>query len=179
MRRNALSLMLLTVCVATMQAQAPSPGAEMKKLNLLVGRWTYEGENKPSPLGPGAKYAGVYTAKMILGGSALEEQDTVKEAGVETQHLAIEAYDSVTKTFVSSWYGSDGTVFSATVTVDGNTITWAGHVNVDGKQYQIKDVFTLAADLQSAKATGDVSIDGKTWTPLLEARYVKVKPPGK
>lgn len=176
MRRNVFSLLLLVVCVATVQAQTPSPGTEMEKLNLLVGRWTFEGENKPSPLGDGARYAGVYTAKMILGGSALEEQDTVKEAGVETHHLAIEAYDSVTKTFVSSWYGSDGTVFSATVTVDGKTITWAGHVNVDGKQYHIKDVFTLAADLQSAKATGDVSIDGKTWTRLLEAKYVKVNP---
>ena len=116
---------------------------------------------------------------MILGGSVLEVQDNLKEAGVETQHLGIEAYDSVTKTFVSRRFGSDGTVFFGTVTVDGNTITWAGHVNVDGKQYQIKDVFTLAADLASGKFTGDISTDGKTWTPLLEARYVKVKPPGK
>jgi len=59
MQRISALLFLLVFCFATaMQAQAPKPDPEMKKLGVLVGHWTYEGEYKPGPLGPGSKIVG-------------------------------------------------------------------------------------------------------------------------
>ena len=46
----------------------------MKKLHVLIGHWTYEGEYKPGPLGGGSKVKGVWDARMILGGFFLHEE---------------------------------------------------------------------------------------------------------
>lgn len=58
MQRISLLFAVLVVWfIAAVQAQAPvpKPGPEIRKLHVLVGHWTYEGEYKPGPLGPGAK----------------------------------------------------------------------------------------------------------------------------
>jgi len=71
MKRISVLLFLLVFCSATaMQAQAPAPkpDAEVKKLHAVVGHWTFEGEAKPGPLGPGGKFTGESNCQMILGG---------------------------------------------------------------------------------------------------------------
>jgi hypothetical protein len=37
----------------SVQAPAPQPDPEVKKLQALVGHWTFKGEYKAGPLGPG------------------------------------------------------------------------------------------------------------------------------
>ncbi len=37
-------------------SQPPKPGPEQKKLGYFIGKWTSEGEAKPSPFGPGGKF---------------------------------------------------------------------------------------------------------------------------
>ena len=44
----------------SVQAPAPQPDPEVKKLQVLVGHWTFKGEYKAGPLGPGGKVAGEY-----------------------------------------------------------------------------------------------------------------------
>ena len=174
-RINVLISLLGVGLVTTLQAQAPKPDPEVKKLHALVGHWTYEGEYKPGPLGPGGKITGVYDARMILGGFFLQAQETEKGAMGKTQNLEIDAYDPVNKNFVSNLYQSDGTKFSGTLTISGNTITWAGTWVIGGKGYQFKEPLVLAGDSMSGTAKGEVSADGKTWVPLFEGKFVKVK----
>jgi hypothetical protein len=113
---------------------------------------------------------------MILGGFFLQGQETEKGPAGEMRALGIEAYDPVNKNFASNWYESDGTRFSGTLTVSGNTFTWEGKSVVAGKQYLMKEPFVVAPDLMSATMKTQVSVDGKTWTPFAESRYTKVKP---
>jgi hypothetical protein len=40
------------------QTTVPKPDPELKKLGVIVGHWTYEGEYKAGPLGPGGKAKG-------------------------------------------------------------------------------------------------------------------------
>ena len=77
MQRISLLLSLIVIChVAPLRAQtsAPKPDPELKKLQVLLGHWTYEGEYKPGPLGGGSKVKGVWDARMILGGFFLREE---------------------------------------------------------------------------------------------------------
>jgi len=149
---------------------------EMKKLNVLVGRWTYEGEYKPGPLGPGGKITGEYTIQMILKGFFLEARQTEKGAMGETRSLEIVAYDPVSKNFVFNIYRDNGSTSSGTVTVSGNTITWEGKCIVDEKKFLSKDPFVFAGDWTSASAKTEISADGKTWTPFFEGKLTKAKP---
>jgi hypothetical protein len=180
MQRISILLLVLVVCFATaMQAQAPAPkpGPEVKKLRVGgVGHWTYEGEAKPGPLGPGGKFTGEFTGQMILGGFFFQGRWTEKGPAGETHGLEIDGYDPVNKNFSSGFYSDDGSTFSGVLTITGNTWTYAGRFVVGGKENQFKGTFVLTPDLASATYKTEISADGTTWTPLGESRWTKVKP---
>jgi len=179
MQRISLLLFVLVLFSATaMEAQAPAPKPDpaLKKLSVLAGHWTYEEEWKAGPLGPGGRMTGVYDAHMILGGFFLQAEQTEKGAMGEMRNLEIDAYDPVNKNFTSDMYLSDGTKSSFTITVSGNTITWAGTLTFAGKQYQFKEPMVFAPDFMSATAKAEISVDGKTWTPAWEGKWRKAKP---
>jgi hypothetical protein len=182
MKRISILLLLLVVCFATaMQAQAPAPkpDPELKKLSVIVGHWTYEGEFKPGPLGPGGKVTGDWTAQMILGGFFLQGRFTEKGPAGEARGLRIYGYDPVNKNFPVQGYGDNGSTLSGVLTLTQNTYIFTGKLVVAGKQYQFKGTFVLAPDLASATQKAEISVDGKTWTPWFEEKFTKVKPAAK
>jgi hypothetical protein len=184
MQRFHILLLLLVACFASAvsaqtPAAAPKPDPEFKKFaDHRVGHWTYEGEYKPGPLGPGGKVTGTSTYQMILGGFFVERRDTEKDAkGVESQDLALDGYDPVNKNFTTTEFGDDGGIYSGVFTLSGNTGTWSGKsISVAGKQYSFRGTTIYAADWMSSTNKGEVSSDGKTWVPFSEIKYTKVKP---
>ncbi len=182
MKRVNVALLVLVFCFAAIvqaQAPAPKPDPALKKLSPLVGHWTYEEEWRAGPLGPGGKMTGVYDAHMILGGFFLQAEQTEKGAMGQIRNLEIDAYDPVNRNFTGDMYMSDGTKSSFTITVSGNTITWAGPFTFAGKQYQFKEPFVFAPDFMSATARAEISVDGKTWIPAWEGKWTKAKPGAK
>lgn len=172
----AIGVVVLSIGVALWaQAAVQKPDPELKKLQILVGHWTFEGEYKPGPSEAGGKVTGEDTIQEILGGFFFQDQTIEKGAMGETRSVVIYAYDQVNKNIVFSGYGSDGTAFSGTVSVSGNTVTLAGKLVVAGKQYLVKESIIVAADLMSALWKGEISADGSTWTPWVEAKFIKVK----
>lgn len=181
MLRMTIPLLLLSVSLSTgLQAQAPTsapkPDPELKKLKPLVGHWTYEEEWKAGLLGPGGKMTGVYDAHMILGGFFLRAEQTEKGAMGEIRNLEIDAYDPVKRNFTCDLFMSDGTKSSCTITVSGNTITWAGPLTLAGKQYQFREPMVFAPDFMSATAKAEISVDGKTWIPAWDGKWTKATP---
>jgi len=177
MQRISILLLVLVACFATaMQAQAPAPkpGPELKKLHALAGDWTWEGEYKPGPLGPGGKFTGEFNCRVILGGFFLQCRTTQKGPAGETQGLRIYGYDPVNRNFPSQGYSANGSTFSGVLTVTENTYLFTGKLVVAGKPYQGKATFVLAPDLASATQKGEISVDGRTWTPWFEEKFTKV-----
>jgi len=179
MQRISVQLFVLFFCFATaMQAQAPTPkpDPEVKKLHVSLGHWTYEGEYKPGPLGPGGKFAGEDDGQMILGGFFFQARWTEKGPTGEGRGLELDGYDPVNKNFSSELYFDDGSRFSGVLTVAGNTFTYEGKMVMAGKQYQFKGTFVLAPDLASGTYKTEISLDGKTWTTSGESKWTKAKP---
>jgi hypothetical protein len=178
-KRITILLFLLVVSLATaMQAQAPAPkpDPELKKLHAVVGHWTFEGEQKPGPLGPGGKWTGENSCRMILGGFFLQVQQSEKVAEREMRLLEIYWYDPVNKNFPNEMYFDDGSRLSAVLTIAGNTWNWAGKWAVAGKQYHYKLTFVFAPDFASATSKDEISLGGGTWTPFSELKWTKAKP---
>ena len=182
MQRISVLLFLSVLCFAmAMQAQAPAPKPDpaLKKLSVLVGHWTYEGEFKPGPLGPGGSVTGERTCQMILSGFFLQCRWAEKGAMGESRGLGINGYDPVNKNFPTQTYTDKGSGFSGVVTLTQNTYVFTGKLAVAGKPYQAKATFVLAPDLASATQKAEISVDGKTWTPWFEEKFAKVQPAAK
>ncbi len=179
MQRTSLLLSLIVIClVAPLRAQTSfhKPDSELKELNGLVGHWTYEGEYKPGPLGGGGKVKGVWDAHTILGGFFLQVEESEKIGAGELHVIGIVSYDPVNKEFDTDWYQSDGSRYSGTLTISGNTFVWAGPLEIKGMIYQYRETFVCTPDFMSGTSKGEFSTDGDTWTPFWEAKFVKAKP---
>jgi len=181
MNRMYVLLLVLLVCFSTgAQSQttktAPQPNPELKKLQVLVGHWTVEGEYKPGPMGAGGKMTGDYTLQFILKGFFLEEHGFETGAMGTGRYIEIEGYDPVSKSLTTDSFGDDGGRFAGTITVSGNTITWEGKLAEAGKEYWVRNPITMSADSMSAVSKADISTDGKTWVPFFEGKFTKTKP---
>ena len=51
-------------------------------------------------------------------------------------------------------YMDDGSTFCRVLTASGNTVNWAGKFAVAGEQYQLREPFLLASDLEPSKLVG-------------------------
>jgi hypothetical protein len=158
------------------QTQAPKPNPELKKLNVMVGHWTYEGEYKAGPTGPSGNAKGDEFIQWINGGFFLQDLEIEKVAQGETRMALIYAYDPVSKNIVCTALGSDGSKFSGIVTVSGNALTLEGKFLVAGKENFLKSTLVVAADLMTMAQKAEISADGKTWAPFFEGKMTKVKP---
>jgi Protein of unknown function (DUF1579) len=180
MQKTCVLLTLIVFCFLTplrAQTSAPKPDPELKKLHVLVGHWTYEGEYKPGVLGPGGIVKGVWDARIILGGFFLREEVSEKIDEGESHALGIESYDPERKEFVTNWYQSNGSRFTGTLTIAGNIVVWTGPAEIGGTHYLFRETFVCEPDFMSGTSKRDFSSDGgKTWIPYWEAKFVKAKP---
>ena len=177
MQKMASLFPLVALCfVPVVQAQSPpKPDPELKKLEVLVGHWTYDGEYKSGFWGPGGKKQGEATYSFILNDFVLEGQETEKSAEGQSHLLEIDAYDVANRHISSTVYTDDGTTYSAVMILAGNTITWEGTVSFAGQQFRVRAPFVLSGDGRSGTARGELSPDGKTWQTYFEAKYSKTK----
>jgi hypothetical protein len=172
-----VSLVVLVFAVSFWaQTTAPKPDPELKKLSALVGHWTYEGEYKAGPTGPGGNAKGDELIQWINGGFFLQDLEIEKVALGETRFALIYAYDPVSKNIVCSGLGIDGSKVTGIVKVSGNTSTLEGKYLVAGKENFAKITLVVAADLMSIAQKAEISEDGKTWAPFFEGKWTKVKP---
>lgn len=158
------------------QTMAPKPDPEIKKFEAYVGHWTYTVEYKAGPLGPASKATGALTIKKVLKGFFFQNQVTEKGPMGETQIIEMISYDPVKKLFISNEYHDDGLVFSGTYDFKGNVCIYMGKTTIEGKPYFAKNVLTLSADMITLTASGELSTDGSTWVPWLEAKYTRTTP---
>ena len=173
----SVSLVILVLALAAWaQAPAPKPGPEHQKVKMYVGHWTYTGEYKPGPIGPGGAFTGEYNAQMILGGFFLQGHWTEKNPSGEVKGFETFGYDPANKNYFQSQYQDDGSMASGVLTVSGNTWTYSGKTVAAGKQYAFRATLVFAADLAGIELKADISTDGSTWTPFIEAKFTKAKP---
>lgn len=155
------------------QATGPKPDPELMKFEVYVGHWTYAGEYKAGPLGPASKYTGELTIKKILKGFFFQNQAIEKGPMGESRVIEMVGCDPAKKSLISNEYHDDGMMMSGAYTFNGNICTYMGNLTVEGKPYMVKNVLALSTDMMTVTAKGEISTDGKTWIPWLEAKYTK------
>lgn len=141
--------------------EPPKPGPEQKKLEVMVGEWSYEGAEVDTPLGKKGNFSGKTIARMVANGFVLEQRAAEKSG----EWLDLLWYDSLTKSYIFQSFDPSGSVSSGTVTVNGNTWIATGvRVDTKGQRVHVKSTQTLSPEGKTNTSKQEYSLDeGKTW----------------
>ena len=106
-----------------------TPGEPHKLFATLAGSWTTTSKEWMDPGKPPTESTGTAEIKMLLDGRFLYQEYTGQMMGQPFSGIGIDAYDNMTKKYVTAWLDSMGTgifIMEGTASADGKTITLKG-----------------------------------------------------
>lgn len=109
--------------------QAATPGEPHKLFATLAGSWTTTTKEWMEPGKPPTESTGTAEMKMLLDGRFLYQEFTGNMMGQPFSGIGIDAYDNMTKKYVTAWMDTMGTgifMMEGTASADGKTITLKG-----------------------------------------------------
>jgi len=178
MKRTIVLIAVMAVCAGILLAQtpppAPKPTAEHQKLAAFVGNWTFDGEMKPGPMGPGGKMTGTDNIQW-LGDFYVERRYQGTSPMGAMKGLEIIGYDVGKKAYTFSVFDSSGMMGVGTGKATGNNWEFTGTSSMMGKTTQDRCTLTMAADTKSMNIKCDMSMDGRTWMPAFEGKATKTR----
>ena len=134
--------MAIGAMAVTAQQPDAKPGAEHKRIGYFAGQWTYQGEAKQSPMGPGGKITGSETCEWFAGGFQLvcrSKGTGPKGAGTGQ---SIMSYDPARKAYTYYAMSSHGDNIFIRGQVNGKVWTWEDEMTVEGKPMKIRATVT-------------------------------------
>lgn len=176
MNRIMLTLVALSILGIGGSAQTSQrkPGDEQTRIGFFAGEWKFEGEAKPSPMGPGGKFTGTESCEWFPGGFHLVCQSEGTSPMGPMKGRAIMGYDPNEKTYTYYAISSLGEGFFVKGTVSGKVWSWNNENKIGDKL--VKGRVTLTEQSPTSytfKMEG--SFDGGPWAVLEEAKATKAK----
>jgi hypothetical protein len=170
-----LFIPLLGLCVGA-QSQAPKPGQELKKFEVAIGTWRFEGELNPSPFGPGGKISGTERYEWMPGGFFMQMNRDAKGPTGDLKTLIVFGYDPVAQKHTGTVFDNSGAFESSTISINGNVWHWTGNGHAgNGKPLHERCALTFAPNGSSFGVKCDVSADAKAWAPSADFKYTRSK----
>jgi hypothetical protein len=169
-----------SVIVAGAQSQT-TPGPEVKKLAVMVGRFTVEDELKAGVMGPNSpatKYTGTDDCRWTAGGFAVICETVLHRPGKKYSDTSFVYYDPASKTYQYHAVDSSGGVENKTGTVNGDAWTWLGQSNFAGKLYHTRFImkFVSQDSFEYTDESGESESSMKVFVSGKETRVAATKP---
>jgi hypothetical protein len=147
-------------------------GPEVKKLAVMVGKFTVEDELKAGAMGPNSpamKFSGTDDCRWTAGGFAVICESALFRPGKKYSETSFVYYDATSKTYRFHAVDSSGGIEDKTGTVDGDVWTWLGESNFAGKAYHTrytmkfvsKDSFEYTDESGESESSMKVFVSGK------------------
>src|SRR5262245_24034845 len=165
MKRFAIVVGVLSLSgfvFAQQKPEMPKPGPEHQKLAAFVGNWTFEGEMKPGPMGPGGKMTGSDRVQWLPGNFFIERRFEGKGPMGEMKGVEILGYDAAKKTHTFNFFDSMGAIGSGTMKVAGDTWTANGTASMGGNTIHDRCSLTFGSGGTTLTVKCEMSADGKT-----------------
>jgi len=164
-------------------AQSPStPGPEVKKLAVMVGKFTVEDELKAGAMGPNSpatKFSGTDDCRWTAGDFALICEAVLYRPGTKYSETSFVYYDPTSKTYKYHAVDSSGGVENKTGTVDGDVWTWLGESMFAGKLYHTRYImrFVSPDSYEYTDESGESESSMKVFVSGKETRVAATEPP--
>lgn len=170
----SFALACISASLAAQTPPAAKPGPEHEKLGYFVGKWTSEGEMKPSPFGPGGKMTTTDTCEWFEGKFVVVCRSEGKSPMGPVKGIALMSYSSEEKVY--TYYGADNTGMTmASVprgTVQGDTWTYTDEQTMGGRK--VKSRYTIKAQSPTAYTfTWETQGPDGKWVSVMEGKATK------
>lgn len=177
MRRAGMVLMAAMILAAGAMAQmeapkAPTPGPELKKLDVLTGSWTLDGTMKPGTMGPGGSMTENQKCEWMEGGFYLVCHSDYKGTMGGGVGLSVMGYSAEDKAYTYREFNSYGEFDDSRGTLDGDTWSWTSDEKMGGMT--MKGRFTMKmTSSTSYNFMFEMSQDGVKWSNVMEGKATK------
>jgi hypothetical protein len=169
--------MIMAVCLLCSAALAqmeapPKPGPELKKLDVLAGSWTLDGDMKAGPMGPGGKVVEHDKCAWMEGGFYLVCHSDYKTSMGDGVGISVLGYSTDDKVYTYREFNSQGEFDDSKGTIDGDTWSWTNDLKMGGMT--MKGRYTMKILSPTSYNFGyEVSQDGTKWMPVMEGKATK------
>jgi hypothetical protein len=130
-----------------MYKKLATPGEPHKVFASIAGSWTTKSKEWMEPGKPPTESTGTAEMKMLLDGRFLYQEYTGQMMGQPFSGIGIDAYDNITKKYVTAWMDTMGTgifIMEGMASDDGKTITLKGsHPEPGGGQMSHRAVWSI------------------------------------
>jgi hypothetical protein len=155
--------------------KAAAPGEPHELFASLAGNWTISTKEWMEPGKPPMESTGTAEMKMLLDGRFLYQELHSQMMGQPFSGIGIDAYDNLTKKYVTAWMDTMGTgifLMEGTSSPDGKTITLKGsHPEPGGGHMMHRAVWQIVDhNTQTFNMYGTHGHDG-TEMKMLEITY--------
>ena len=182
-RQRLLSFVLACASVPIVaRAQSPTmPGPEVKKLAVMVGKFTVEDEVKAGAMGansPAMKFSGTDDCRWSAGGFAVICETVLHRPEKKYSSVSLVYYDPTSRTYRYHAVDSSGGVEDKTGTVSGDVWTWLGESVFGGKTYRTRYTMTVvsANSYEYTDESGESDDSMKVFVSGKETRVVATQP---
>jgi hypothetical protein len=174
MKRTGIILAGLLVLAATAVAQMdmPKPGPEHKKLDVLAGSWTLDGDMKPGPMGPGGKITEAEKCDWMEGGFFLVCHTDFKGSMGDGSGLSVMGYSPDDKSYSYREFNSWGEFTDSKGSLDGDTWIWTNDWKMGAMI--MKGKFTMKITSPTTyNFSFEASQDGTKWMTVMDGKATK------
>jgi hypothetical protein len=120
----------------------------VKKLAVMVGRFTVEDEVKAGAMGPNSpamKFSGTDDCRWTAGGFAMICEAALDRPGRKYSEASFVYYDPASRTYRYHAVDSSGGIENKTGTVNGDVWTWLGESIFAGKLYHTRYIMKFVS----------------------------------
>lgn len=170
----AVALSMITTVVVAQAPPPRKPGPEQKRIGYFAGRWNFQGEAKPGPMGPGGKLTATESCDWFAGGFHLVcSTKGTGPMGASTSQ-SVMAYDAGRKAYTYHSINSLGDAIFVRGNVDGKVWTWMDEITMEGKPMKIRATVTEETPT-SYSFKLEASVGGAPMAVVEEGKATKVK----
>jgi hypothetical protein len=159
----------------------PGPDPEVKKLVVMVGKFTVQDELKAGAMGrnsPAMKFRGTDDCRWTAGGFAVICESALYRLEGSTRRLPSSTYDPTPKTYRYHAVDSSGGIENKIGTVNGDVWTWLGESVFGGKLYRTRYIMKVvsANSYEYTDESGESENSMKVFVSRKETRVASTKP---
>jgi hypothetical protein len=173
--KTAIAAALVSVLSGSLMVSAQGPpkaGPEHKRLAYFAGTWNFSGTTKESPMGPAGPINFKEVCELLEGGFALVCRSEGKGPMGPSKSHSIMSYDAEKKAYTYTAAETNSPVFTALGQIAGDTWNWTSESKFEGKPFTMR-VTIKEGGPASYEMTMEMSVDGKTFMPLMQGKSTK------